>query len=92
MGAACSWWAPVMGEDTSEAEKAFDAHVCADHPPLKEMEKGPEYKFNVLRRIPFAGESRRINTRTDYFFSASRLTFIGAGFSSLNQLTGFPWL
>jgi hypothetical protein len=36
---ACSWRAPMMGEDTSSADKEFDAHVCADHPPLKNIGK-----------------------------------------------------
>jgi hypothetical protein len=36
---ACSWRAPMMGEDISSAEKEFDAHICADHPPLKNIGK-----------------------------------------------------
>jgi len=39
---ACSWWVPVMGEDTGSAEKAFDTHTCADHPPLKNLDPGTE--------------------------------------------------
>jgi hypothetical protein len=35
----CSWWAPVMSEDLDAITKEFDAHVCADHPPLKNIEK-----------------------------------------------------
>ena len=36
---ACSWWAPMMGEDISSVDKEFDTHVCADHPPLRNIEK-----------------------------------------------------
>lgn len=35
----CSWWAPLMEPDVNAVIKNFDAHVCADHPPLKETEK-----------------------------------------------------
>jgi hypothetical protein len=35
----CSWWVPVMSEDLEAITKEFDAHVCADHPPLKDIEK-----------------------------------------------------
>jgi len=35
----CSWWAPVMSEDIEAVSKEFEAHVCADHPPLKNIEK-----------------------------------------------------
>jgi hypothetical protein len=37
----CSWWAPVMSDDIDAISKEFDAHVCADHPPLKDIEKPP---------------------------------------------------
>ena len=33
---ACSWWIPVIGDDIEAPSKEFDAHVCADHPPLKD--------------------------------------------------------
>jgi len=36
---ACSWWAPLLEADISSAIQHFDAHVCVDHPPLKEIEK-----------------------------------------------------
>jgi hypothetical protein len=36
---ACSWWAPVLSEDLEAITKEFDAHICADHPPLKDIEK-----------------------------------------------------
>lgn len=35
----CSWWIPVMSEDIEAPGKEFEAHVCAEHPPLKEMQK-----------------------------------------------------
>ena len=35
----CSWWAPVISEDIDAISKEFGAHVCADHPPLKDIEK-----------------------------------------------------
>jgi hypothetical protein len=35
----CSWWAPVVSEDVDAISKGFDAHICADHPPVKEVEK-----------------------------------------------------
>ena len=35
----CSWWAPVMTDDLDAISKEFDAHVCDDHPPLKNIEK-----------------------------------------------------
>lgn len=31
---ACSWWAPET-EELGSADKAFEDHVCEDHPPLK---------------------------------------------------------
>jgi hypothetical protein len=36
---ACSWWAPVIEEDANWVVKEFDAHVCADHPPLGDTEE-----------------------------------------------------
>lgn len=36
---ACSWRVPVIGNDIDAADKEFDEHVCADHPPLKNIEK-----------------------------------------------------
>jgi hypothetical protein len=39
---ACSWWAPIMRKDISSVDKEFDAHVCADHPPLKNTEKSSQ--------------------------------------------------
>jgi hypothetical protein len=35
----CSWWVPVMSEDIEAISKEFEAHVCADHPPSKDIEK-----------------------------------------------------
>jgi len=40
----CSWWAPVMSDDLDAITKEFNAHVCADHPPLKSSEKPPTAK------------------------------------------------
>jgi hypothetical protein len=34
----------MMGTDISSADKEFDAHVCADHPPLKNIEKSSTSK------------------------------------------------
>ena len=39
---ACSWWAPMMGQDVSAASKEFDTHVCSEHRPLKGIEKPPK--------------------------------------------------
>jgi len=35
----CSWWAPVISADLEAITKEFDAHVWADHAPLKDLEK-----------------------------------------------------
>jgi hypothetical protein len=37
--AACCWWAPVIGQDISGAAKEFDAHICTEHPSVKDIEK-----------------------------------------------------
>lgn len=35
---SCSWWTPVI-EYLDAAKSEFDAHVCADHVPLKNTQK-----------------------------------------------------
>jgi hypothetical protein len=35
----CSWWAPILGQDITAAAKEFDAHVCSEHRPLKNIDK-----------------------------------------------------
>jgi hypothetical protein len=46
---ACSWRAPMMGEDISSAEKEFDAHICADHPPLKNIPRRSSTSVGTCR-------------------------------------------
>jgi hypothetical protein len=31
----CSWWSPMMGQNTGAAAKEFGSHICAEHPPVK---------------------------------------------------------
>jgi hypothetical protein len=33
----CSWWAPMMVDDKRVATKEFEAHDCAQHPPVKNI-------------------------------------------------------
>jgi hypothetical protein len=43
----------MIGVHISAARKVFDAHVCVDHPPLKNIEKtsGPIEKVSPVTRV-----------------------------------------
>jgi hypothetical protein len=35
---ACSSWTPVIGDDITAAAEAFDAHICPEHSPVRDIE------------------------------------------------------